>query len=61
MVTPSGFYVCRDASVPVVATIHNYKLGYASGSLSVKAWFDIPAWANFFPRWHTAAIAVRPR
>jgi len=26
-------YACRDASVPVVATLHNYKLGCASGTL----------------------------
>jgi glycosyltransferase involved in cell wall biosynthesis len=31
LVTPSVLYACRDAGVPVVATIHNYKLGCASG------------------------------
>jgi glycosyltransferase involved in cell wall biosynthesis len=31
LVTPSVLYACRDASVPVVATIHNYKLSCASG------------------------------
>lgn len=31
LVTPSILYACRDASVPVVATIHNYKLSCASG------------------------------
>ena len=29
LVTPSVLYACRDASVPVVATLHNYKLGCA--------------------------------
>ena len=33
LVTPSVLYACRDASVPVVATIHNYKPGCASGTL----------------------------
>ena len=33
LVTPSILYACRDASVPVVATVHNYKLGCASGTL----------------------------
>ena len=32
LVTPSVLYACRDASVPVVATLHNYKLGCASGT-----------------------------
>ena len=32
LVTPSILYACRDASVPVVATLHNYKLGCASGT-----------------------------
>jgi glycosyltransferase involved in cell wall biosynthesis len=31
LVTPSVLYACRDASVPVVATVHNYKPGCASG------------------------------
>jgi glycosyltransferase involved in cell wall biosynthesis len=33
LVTPSVLYACRDASVPVVVTVHNYKLGCASGEL----------------------------
>ena len=33
LLTPSILYACRDASVPVVATVHNYKLGCASGTL----------------------------
>ncbi|HLL63499.1 MAG TPA: glycosyltransferase [Propionibacteriaceae bacterium] len=32
LLTPSVLYACRDAAVPVVATIHNYKLGCANGS-----------------------------
>lgn len=32
LVTPSILYACRDAGVPVVATLHNYKLGCASGT-----------------------------
>lgn len=32
LVTPSVLYACRDASVPVVATIHNYKLSCANGA-----------------------------
>jgi glycosyltransferase involved in cell wall biosynthesis len=32
LVTPSVLYACRDAGVPVVATVHNYKLGCASGT-----------------------------
>ncbi len=32
LLTPSVLYACRDAGVPVVATIHNYKLGCANGS-----------------------------
>ena len=31
IVSPSVLYACRDAGVPVVATIHNYKLLCASG------------------------------
>jgi glycosyltransferase involved in cell wall biosynthesis len=31
LVTPAVLYACRDARVPVVATIHNYKLMCASG------------------------------
>ncbi len=31
LVTPAVLYACRDASVPVVATIHNYKMACASG------------------------------
>ena len=31
LVTPSVLYACRDASVPVVVTVHNYKLACASG------------------------------
>jgi len=33
LITPSVLYACRDASIPVVATLHNYKLGCASGTL----------------------------
>jgi glycosyltransferase involved in cell wall biosynthesis len=33
LVTPSVLYACHDASVPVVVTVHNYKLGCASGEL----------------------------
>jgi len=33
LVTPSILYACRDASIPVVATLHNYKLGCAAGTL----------------------------
>lgn len=33
LITPSMLYACRDAGVPVVATIHNYRLGCASGEL----------------------------
>jgi glycosyltransferase involved in cell wall biosynthesis len=33
LVTPSVLYACEDAGVPVVATLHNYKLGCASGTL----------------------------
>jgi glycosyltransferase involved in cell wall biosynthesis len=33
LVTPSVLYACHDASVPVVVTVHNYKLGCASGDL----------------------------
>ena len=32
LLTPSVLYACRDASVPVVATIHNYKLSCANGA-----------------------------
>ena len=32
LLTPSVLHACRDAAVPVVATIHNYKLGCANGS-----------------------------
>jgi glycosyltransferase involved in cell wall biosynthesis len=32
LVTPSVLYACRDASIPVVATIHNYKLSCANGA-----------------------------
>jgi glycosyltransferase involved in cell wall biosynthesis len=31
LVTPSVLYACREASVPVVATIHNYRMSCASG------------------------------
>lgn len=31
LLSPSILYACRDAGVPVVATIHNYKLMCASG------------------------------
>jgi glycosyltransferase involved in cell wall biosynthesis len=33
LVTPSVLYACRDASVPVVVTVHNYLLGCANGKL----------------------------
>ncbi len=33
LVSASVLYACRDASVPVVATIHNYRLVCASGDL----------------------------
>jgi glycosyltransferase involved in cell wall biosynthesis len=33
LITPSILYACRDANVPVVATLHNYKLGCAAGTL----------------------------
>jgi glycosyltransferase involved in cell wall biosynthesis len=33
LLSASILYACRDASVPVVATIHNYKLACAAGSL----------------------------
>ena len=32
LLTPSVLHACRDASVPVVATIHNYKLSCANGA-----------------------------
>jgi glycosyltransferase involved in cell wall biosynthesis len=32
LVTPSVLYACRDHSVPAVMTVHNYKLGCASGT-----------------------------
>ena len=31
LLSPSVLYACRDAAVPIVATIHNYKLACASG------------------------------
>jgi glycosyltransferase involved in cell wall biosynthesis len=31
LVTPSVLYACREAGVPVVTTVHNYKLSCASG------------------------------
>lgn len=31
LVTPSVLYACRDFSIPVVMTVHNYRLGCASG------------------------------
>ncbi|MGH3097562.1 MAG: glycosyltransferase [Streptosporangiales bacterium] len=31
LLSPSVLYACRDAEVPIVATIHNYKLMCASG------------------------------
>lgn len=33
LLTPSVLRACRDAGVPVVASIHNYKLGCANGEL----------------------------
>ena len=33
LLSPSVLHACRDAGVPLVATIHNYKLGCASGEL----------------------------
>jgi glycosyltransferase involved in cell wall biosynthesis len=33
LVTPSVLYACRDARIPVVVTVHNYKLRCASGDL----------------------------
>lgn len=33
LISPSALYACRDAQVPVVATIHNYRLVCASGAL----------------------------
>ncbi len=33
LLTPSVLRACRDARVPVVASIHNYKLGCANGEL----------------------------
>ncbi|MGO9148618.1 MAG: glycosyltransferase [Acidimicrobiales bacterium] len=33
LISPSVLYACRDEHVPVVATIHNYKLLCASGDL----------------------------
>lgn len=33
LITPSVLYACRDAAVPVVVTVHNYRLGCASGEL----------------------------
>jgi len=33
LLSASILYACRDAGVPVVATIHNYKLACAAGSL----------------------------
>ena len=33
LLTPSVLHACRDAHVPVVATIHNYKLMCAGGAL----------------------------
>lgn len=32
LLTPAVLYACRDAGIPVVATIHNYKLSCASGT-----------------------------
>jgi glycosyltransferase involved in cell wall biosynthesis len=34
LVSDAVLYACRDASVPVVATIHNYRLVCASGNLT---------------------------
>ncbi len=31
LLSPAVLYACRDAEIPVVATIHNYKLACASG------------------------------
>ena len=33
LISPSVLYACRDAGVPVVVTLHNYKLACASGDL----------------------------
>ncbi len=32
LISPAVLYTCRDAGIPVVATIHNYKLACASGN-----------------------------
>jgi glycosyltransferase involved in cell wall biosynthesis len=32
LLSPSVLYACREAGVPVVATIHNYRLGCAGGT-----------------------------
>ena len=32
LISPAVLYTCRDAAIPVVATIHNYKLACASGN-----------------------------
>ena len=61
LVTPSVLYACRDAGVPVVATMHNYKLGCASGDV-LSRWPGLPRLPRVdphFQRWPTAAIAAR--
>ena len=37
LLSVSVLYACRDAGVPVVATLHNYKLACASGGFSGRA------------------------
>jgi glycosyltransferase involved in cell wall biosynthesis len=32
LISPSAYYVCRDARVPVVQTLHNYRLGCAKAT-----------------------------
>lgn len=32
LISPSALYACREAGVPVVATLHNYKLACANGA-----------------------------
>lgn len=36
MISPSAYYACREANIPIVQTLHNYRLGCPNASCAVS-------------------------
>ncbi|MCP3391782.1 glycosyltransferase [Bradyrhizobium sp. CCGB12] len=62
LLTPSVYDACWDAGVPVVQTLHNYRLGCINGMLArngaicEKCWIGSPLWGVLYRCYRSSAL-----